>query len=133
LLAGHSWCEHGGFADRATLQRELASASLVVLPSLEDNCPMVVLEAAAAGVPVAGARIGGVPDLIAPGVTGGLFSPNDAAETLQVVESLLADPMRARRLAEEAKRQARQRFHPEQIARRHVEIYRELLAASVQS
>ena len=36
---------------------------MLALPSLEDNCPMVVLEAMAAGVPVVAARAGALPEV----------------------------------------------------------------------
>jgi glycosyltransferase involved in cell wall biosynthesis len=101
---------------------------LLALPSLEDNCPMTVLEAAAAGVPVVAANVGGVPDLIAEGKTGLLCDPLDAVSMGGAVEKILARPELARALAAEASRQARERFHPTVIARRHVEIYREVLA-----
>ena len=47
MVAARPWCTHGGFADRAKLKACLKTASLLALPSLEDNCPMVVLEAMA--------------------------------------------------------------------------------------
>jgi len=59
-----------GFASRTDLKAHLRQATLLALPSLEENCPMVVLEAMAAGVPVVAARVGGVPDLIEEGKTG---------------------------------------------------------------
>ncbi len=49
LVAGRSWCRHAGFANREELKKQLSEAALLVLPSLEDNCPMVLLEAFAAG------------------------------------------------------------------------------------
>jgi glycosyltransferase involved in cell wall biosynthesis len=97
------------------------------LPSLEDNCPMAVLEAAAAGVPVVASRVGGVPDLIEDGKTGLFFDPQNATSMGGAVEKLLEQPQFARELAMEAKRRAQERFHPIIIARRHLEIYREVL------
>jgi glycosyltransferase involved in cell wall biosynthesis len=88
---------------------------------------MVVLEAAAAGVPVVAARVGGVPDLIEDGRTGLLCNPLNAASMGGAVEKLLEQPPLARALAAEANRRARERFHPVIIARRHLEIYREVL------
>ncbi len=128
LLRTRPWCSHHGFVNRPQLKDWLRGASLLALPSLEDNCPMTVLEAAAAGVPVVAANVGGVPDLIAEGKTGLLCDPLDAASIGGAVEKILARPELARALAAEASRQARERFHPTVIARRHVEIYREVLA-----
>ena len=127
LLRTRPWCEHRGFVDRTQLKEWLRGATLLALPSLEDNCPMTVLEAAAAGVPVVAANVGGVPDLIEDGKTGLLCDPLDAASMAAPVEKILMQPELDRALAAEASRCALERFHPLIIARRHVEIYREVL------
>jgi glycosyltransferase involved in cell wall biosynthesis len=128
LIATRSWCEHPGFADRSSLKVWLARATALVLPSLEENCPMAILEAVAAGVPVAAARIGGVPDLIEEGVTGLLFDPRDPGATARAVASLLDSASLRADLAGRARQLALTRFHPRAVASRHLEIYREVLA-----
>jgi glycosyltransferase involved in cell wall biosynthesis len=129
LLRTRAWCEHGGFVDREKLKEWLRGSTLLALPSLEDNCPMTVLEAAAAGVPVVAANVGGVPDLVADGKTGLLCDPLNATSMSGAVEKILTQPELARALVAEASRSALARFHPEVIARRHLEIYREVLGA----
>jgi len=131
LIAQRSWCEYKGFADRAALRTALSSATAVVLPSLEDNCPMVVLEAMAGGVPVLAAKVGGVPDLIEDGVTGLFCDPASCVSMREGVRKLLEHPVRARELALRARKRALIRFHPEAVARRHLEIYKEVLASDV--
>jgi glycosyltransferase involved in cell wall biosynthesis len=121
------WCEYGGFADRAMLRQRLAQCAFTALPSLEDNCPMIVLESMAAGVPVMAARVGGVPDLIQDNVTGVLFDPRDLSAMTAAAARLLQDPKGAAALAERARAGALERFHPARIARRHVEVYQDLL------
>jgi glycosyltransferase involved in cell wall biosynthesis len=130
LVAARPWCRHFDFVGREKLKSHLRGATLLALPSLEDNCPMVVLEAAAAGVPVVAAKVGGVPDLIKDGKTGLFCDPQNAASMGGTVEKLLAQPEFARSLAAEAKARAKERFHPQIIAQRHLEIYREVLAAN---
>ncbi len=127
LLKTRAWCQYGGFTDREGLKMQLREAALLALPSLEENCPMVILEAMAAGVAVAAARVGGVPDLIQGATTGFLFEPMDELSIRSAVAKALADISATRGLAQEAKRQAIERFHPDVIARRHLEIYQEVL------
>jgi glycosyltransferase involved in cell wall biosynthesis len=129
IIRVRAWCEHVGFVDRAKLKSHLREAALLALPSLEDNCPMAVLEAAAAGVSVVAAKVGGVPDLIEDGKTGLLCDPHNAASMRDSVEKLLSQPQLARAIASEANRRARERFHPAVIARRHLEIYKEVLSS----
>ena len=130
LLRERSWCEHVPFSNRPKVREYFQAATVVALPTREDNCPMVVLEAMAAGVPVIASRVGGVPDLIEPGVTG-LFCDPARPETFRTaVAQLLADSAQAAALARAARVSARERFHPVNVARRHVEIYREVLASS---
>lgn len=126
-LQSRPWCVYGGFADRDALKKHLESASLLVLPSREDNCPMVVLEAMAAGVPVAAANVGGVPELIEDAVTGLLFDPNDLDDLWTKISHLLDQSFIARKITDEAKRRAPIRFHPRAVAQRHLEVYREVL------
>jgi glycosyltransferase involved in cell wall biosynthesis len=126
-LQSRPWCRYGGFADRQAVKKHLESASLLVLPSREENCPMVVLEAMAAGVPVAAANVGGVPELIEDSVTGSLFDPNDLDDIRSKISHLLDQPAITRRMTDEAKRRAPIHYHPRAVAQRHLEIYREVL------
>jgi glycosyltransferase involved in cell wall biosynthesis len=130
LIRTRPWCGHHGFVGRAELKGWLRGATMLALPSLEDNCPMTVLEAAAAGVPVVAANVGGVPELIADGQTGLLCDPLDAASMGRVVEKILTQPKLAQALSVAANQSAQERFHPLAIAQRHVEIYREVLGTN---
>jgi glycosyltransferase involved in cell wall biosynthesis len=128
LVKNRPWCEYPGFkGGYEKLKPYFHQASLLALPTLEDNCPMVVLEAMAAGVPVVAARVGGVPDLVQDGKNGVLCDSQNAASMSGAVEKILTQPDFARALAVEAKRQAHERFHPVVIARRHLEIYRSVI------
>ena len=60
---------------------ELYSAcDVFVAPSREDNLPTTVIEALACGVPVAGFRIGGMPDIVSTGAIGHLATAYDTAD-----------------------------------------------------
>jgi glycosyltransferase involved in cell wall biosynthesis len=127
LVRERAWCEHVGFATREELKSRLAAASFLVLPTREDNCPMVVLEAMAAGVPVLASKIGGVPDLVTHEKTGLFCDPARPESFREGVEKLLVDREFAQRLAATAKTEALRRFHPQVVARQHLEIYRQVL------
>jgi glycosyltransferase involved in cell wall biosynthesis len=88
---------------------------------------MVVLEAMAAGVPVAAAAVGGVPELIRQGETGLLFDPSDREDMIGAVRELLTP--RSFERAARAKEEAWERFLPEVIARQHLTIYEEVLSS----
>jgi glycosyltransferase involved in cell wall biosynthesis len=127
LVKERPWCEFAGWAGREELKNRFQTASFLVLPTREDNCPMVVLEAMAAGLPVLASNVGGVPDLIQPEKNGLFCDPQKPESFVAGVSQLLDDPILRARLAAAAKVEARARFHPEVIARRHLEIYREVL------
>jgi glycosyltransferase involved in cell wall biosynthesis len=126
-LKSRSWCRYEGFADREKVKEYFRNATILALPSLEDNCPMVVLEAMAARLPVVAANVGGVPDLVNPGKTGLLCDPRDATSMRMAVEQLLSDAALREQLAAAANAEAHRRFHPLEIVSRHLEIYREVL------
>jgi len=74
-----------------------ALGSLLVVPSLAESLPYIVLEAAAAAVPFIATRVGGVPEIL------GLYSaelvaPNDPAALARAIAQALREPA-AKRLA----------------------------------
>ncbi len=127
LVSARKWCSHVGFADRPKLREYFKTAAAVALPSLEDNCPMVVLEAMAAGVPVVAAEVGGVPDLVENEVTGLFCNPHEPESMRAAISKCLTNREAAATRAKTAKLRARERFHPRVVAERHLDIYREVL------
>jgi glycosyltransferase involved in cell wall biosynthesis len=123
------WCEVRGFVKPQGLRELLAGATALIHPSREENCPMVILEAMAAGVPVLASRVGGIPELVS-AETGWLFDPEKPEEIGAAVRELFASPERAAAMGEAARAEALKRFHPARVAAAHVEIYRELLSGS---
>lgn len=130
LLRTRPWCHHLGSLDRPGLQKCLAESHALVHPSLEDNCPMAILEAAAASVPIAAARVGGIPDLVEHDVSGLLFDPRDSLDIAQTIRRVLTEPALRDYLAKAARERAAATFWPGTVAGRHLEIYREVLGQS---
>ncbi len=76
---------------------------LLVVPSRGDSMPYVVIEAAAAGIPMVAANVGGIPEIFAEH-TDALFAPNIVGAMADAIEIALEDPeaalARARSLRE---------------------------------
>ncbi|NJN66641.1 MAG: glycosyltransferase family 4 protein [Chloroflexaceae bacterium] len=89
-----------GFVDDQTRRDALAAADVMVLPSRTDSFGIVYLEAWVYGVPVVGARAGGVPEVVRHGETGLLVAFGDVAELAQAIERLLHDRPLARALGQ---------------------------------
>jgi glycosyltransferase involved in cell wall biosynthesis len=107
----------------------LASAHCLLLASDYEGCPLSVIEAMAAGVPVVATRVGGVPEIVADGATGLLAEPRDPAGLARALAGVLTDPALARRLGDAGRERAHEQFGRELMARRIVAIYDEILGA----
>lgn len=70
----------------------------------------ILIEAMAVGVPVIGARDGGVPEIITPGVDGGLAGPGDHEEYLAQLTALLGNPAMRESWIPAARRTVQKRF-----------------------
>ncbi|HEX2904042.1 MAG TPA: glycosyltransferase family 4 protein [Jatrophihabitans sp.] len=110
-----------GFVDPDSV---LARASVVVVPSLYEPFGLVALEAQAAGTPVAVADTGGLRELVADGVTGVLFRPEDPAAIAAAVTRLWRAPARATAMAGAAQRRAHAQFSWPAVAARVAAQYR---------
>lgn len=78
----------------------LAGCDLFVHPSLDDAFPTVLLEAMAAGLPIVASRVGGIPEIVTPGVTGELVPPGDAAALAGAIAALLKNDETMKRMRE---------------------------------
>lgn len=112
------------------VRRELASASVFALVSLEENAPLGIEEAMAAGVPVVTSNRCGMPYMIRNGETGYLVDPHDPREIARRIAQVLGSDHLRRRMGEAARDAARARFHPAIVARRTREVYLEAVAAN---
>src|SRR5262249_27477022 len=95
---------------RADVPELLATACCLLLASDYGGCPLGVLGARAAAVPVVAPRVGGVPELISDGETGLLVEPGRADLLAAALEEVLEDSERADRLGAAARALALARF-----------------------
>ncbi len=71
-----------------------SKGKLLVVPSRGDSMPYVVIEAAAAGIPMMAANVGGIPEIFAEH-TDALFAPNIVGAMADAIETALEDPKAA--------------------------------------
>jgi glycosyltransferase involved in cell wall biosynthesis len=88
----------------------LTASDIVVLPSLSEAYPTVLMEAAAAGRPIVATRVGGVAEIVDHGRTGLLVAPGDAPGLADAICAILASCRRARSFGRAAGERARTRF-----------------------
>lgn len=110
-----------------------ALADLLALPSHSEGSPNVLLEAMAAGLPVAATSVGGVPEIANDGETALLVPARDADAMAAALKRLLDDATLARTMAARAKEHVLARFSPEAYTRSLVRIYNELAPAATRA
>jgi glycosyltransferase involved in cell wall biosynthesis len=112
--------------ERHDVPELLSRSACFVLASDYEGCPLAVIEAMAAGVPVVATGVGGVPELVEEGRSGFVVPPG-APEALAVaVEAVLADPARARRMGDAGREIARSRLSRERMVGELVRLYGEI-------
>jgi glycosyltransferase involved in cell wall biosynthesis len=85
--------ELGGAYDRADVPRLVAGRHFGVVPSVWwDNGPQSAIEMRSLGLPVIGAAIGGIPDIIEDGREGLLFRANDRHDLARVLAGVIREP-----------------------------------------
>ena len=67
------------------------AADLFVLPTFGEGLPNVLLESMSCGTPMVSFDVGGVPDLVRPGVTGYLAAPANVDDLRRGIQMLLED------------------------------------------
>lgn len=105
----------------------LAATDIFALPSRIDSFGIVYLEAWACEKPVIGARAGGVPDVIDEGLDGMLVEFGNPDDLAGAIQSLLADPDRARSMGRNGRAKVENRYTWDHVHDRLKAIYRRCL------
>ncbi|NOY74413.1 MAG: glycosyltransferase [Kiritimatiellaeota bacterium] len=105
----------------------------LVLPSLWEGMPNVVMEAFASGLPVVGTDIEGTSDLVTDGETGLLAAPADAASLAGKMKWVIENYDEASSMAEKAFRLVREKHSPDLINARYLDFYRKLVGEEVEA
>jgi glycosyltransferase involved in cell wall biosynthesis len=116
-----------GLLDQDQLIREHAEASVVCIFSSHETFSLTVSQGMAAGKPVVSTDSGGPSDLIEDGETGYLVPVGDEEAFADRCLRLLSDEQLRRRMGARGREVAREMFAKESVARRTVEVYKELL------
>jgi len=131
LAAAHGQQEHVHFLGaRADAPAILAASDVVAVPSLAEGLPLVPLEALALGKPVVATRAGGLPEIIAHGVTGLLVPPRRPEALAAALLAVLTQPAYAAALAARGRAQVLARFTPTAMAAGVTRVYAEALHPS---
>ena len=101
----------------------LENAAVFALPSYDQALPASLLEAMDAGVPVVASSVGGVPEMVAEGVTGFLVVPGDVATLERLLRKLLLDRALGARIGAAARQSVRLRCGPERALAKLEALY----------
>ena len=124
-MAGIRFWLTGFVTDKRKLGLLFAAADVFMFPSLEDNLPIMVQEAMAAGTPVVGFAAGGVPEMVDDQRTGWLCPPGDQLG----LNEKLRDALTGEKVSEfgkAAQESMRERFDIDAFGNRHLELYEEV-------
>jgi glycosyltransferase involved in cell wall biosynthesis len=80
------------------VDRWIAAADVIAMPSRDESFGRVTLEAMAMGRPLVASRVGGLVEAVVDGVTGLLVEPGEPVSLGTTLDALLADPARAREM-----------------------------------
>ena len=119
----------GYIEDDLALSGVYSAADVFVMPSVQEAFGQTVLEAMSCGTPVVGFDLGGIPEMVRPGVTGELVPPGDTKALGDAVRGLLEDPEKRADLSANGRRAAVEEFAPDIQAGRYAEVYRSMLGA----
>ncbi len=106
----------------------LAGAHLFLLTSDKESFGLSALEALASGVPVIGARAGGLPEVVTHGETGYLFDVGDVNAMADAGVALLTDSHKWQTMSDAAASDARRRFSQDAVVEQYEALYEQTLA-----
>lgn len=115
----------GGYRD--DLDVYLGAFDLLVHPALREGLGVIMLKAAAAGVPVVAFDVAGSREAVADGATGILVTPKNPAALADAILTMAGDAVLRKRFAEAGRERMRREFSIEAMVDRHIRLYEAIL------
>jgi glycosyltransferase involved in cell wall biosynthesis len=112
------------FIGHVNARHGFSKGHLLVVPSRGDSMPYVVIEAAAAGMPMIAANVGGIPEIFGP-YGDALFAPNSVGALADAIEAALNTPDAAQARATALRERVFQHFSQKAMVDGVVAGYRE--------
>jgi glycosyltransferase involved in cell wall biosynthesis len=111
-----------GRLSRGQVREALVGAAALVVPSLYEGMPLVILEAMEASVPVVASAVSGIPEVVQDGETGWLVPPESPGDLARALGQVLQKPEQARERGAAGRRRLDRLYRPEQGARLWLEL-----------
>jgi glycosyltransferase involved in cell wall biosynthesis len=112
---------------RTDVPRLIAAMDLCVLCTHREGFPLSILEAMAMGKPVVATSVGGIPEIVLPGVTGYLHEHGNSKELADAVLRLMDNPEEARRIGASAREHVRQSYSRQKFADEIAKTYLDVM------
>jgi glycosyltransferase involved in cell wall biosynthesis len=112
---------------RQDMAQVYRSFDVFVLPSLMEGMPMALLEAMSAGLPVVATTVGAVPGVLCGSDIGHLVPPGDSEALAAGIRSFVVDRAKRESAGAGAKKRVEEHFSASAMARKYVDLYREIL------
>lgn len=111
---------------RTDVENLFRNSDVLVVPSLQDTLPRVVIEAMLNALPVVASAVGGIPNLIQDGITGFVVPPGDPKALADAVNRLAGSEELRRQFGGAGRRRAEAEFGPKTTLERYAALYRRL-------
>lgn len=112
---------------RKDIPELLAAMDILVVSSISESSPLVVLEAMAAAKPVVAARVGGIPEQIVDGETGILVPPKDSQAIADAILNLVSDKDKIKKMGNSGRKRVTEYFDIDICVDKVESIFEEML------
>ena len=112
---------------REDIPEVLAALDVLVLSSLKEGLPMILLEGMAMAKPVVATQIEGISEVVEHGKTGILVPPEDPQALAEGIIALLRDEDKARRMGQAGRKRVEEKFSVDEMVRRTQGVYESMV------
>ena len=118
----------GFTANNEVLAKYYSAADMLLYPSLADNCPLVILEAMACGLPIVTFHTGGIPELVEHKINGYIAGYKDSEELKKGLNYMIDLPdQEIEKMRQYSVAKIRSGFTVEKMTEKYLELYQKLL------
>jgi len=113
----------------SSIETLLAQVDLVVLPSYREGTPRILIEAAAAGLPIVTTDVPGCREVVRHGVNGFLVPPRDAPRLAEAIASVIEHPEHGQAMGHAGRGIALAEFDERFVIDSTLDVYHELVSS----